>query len=40
MKGKNLLIGTAFYLVALFAVYGTKTVTYATDEAIVEANRS
>ena len=30
MKGKNILIGTGVYLVALWALYGTRTITIRT----------
>ena len=34
MKGKNILYGTALYLATIFAVYGTKAVTYQDEDTI------
>ena len=34
MKGKNILYGTALYLAAIYAVYGTKAVVYKDEDAL------
>ncbi len=31
MKGKNILVGTGVYLAALWALYGTKAITFKKD---------
>ncbi len=33
MKGKNILVGTGVYLAALWALYGTKAITFKKDYA-------
>ena len=40
MSAKNIMYGTALYLATIFAVYGTKAVTYKDENTIREKIRS
>ena len=40
MSGKNIFYGTVLYLSTIFALYGTKSVTYKDNDAIASKIKS